>query len=59
MKDPKHSEKISNMALNVVDTDNTIQKFEETFQGAADRMGGVSSNVRELGEDLESLEQEL
>lgn len=59
MKDPKHGEKISNMALNVVDTDNTIQKFEETFEGASRLMDSGGSNVGELGEDLESLEREL
>ena len=31
MKDPKHSENFY-VTLNVVDTDNTIQKFEEIFR---------------------------
>ena len=59
MKDPKHDEKISNMALNVVDTNNTIRNFEQTFKAAKNEIGGEGTDVREMGEDLARLEQEL
>jgi hypothetical protein len=60
MNDKNLDEKLTNMALNVQETETKLDDFVRTFDAAAEGLSGETfGEVNDLGEDLEGYERDL